>query len=102
MTYERLTPWEAPDGPVYEELKEPTRLDLLRWKTAELRETWPTKLAMGIAFRLPWRVVYWCIIRAGSGALSDAPTLHPDELKLQDMLGYAAKRERRPRWMGRI
>jgi hypothetical protein len=58
-----------------------------RWRVRAARERWAERLARGIAFRLPKRIVRWAYIRVGAHATTGAHenTVVPD-LSMMDAL----------------
>ena len=95
-----MTPWEVPDPPVgyddeYARMADPippSRLEMARWRIEAAIHNAPSTISRNIAYRLPWRIVYWCVMRAASGALRR--NQHPDDLGTMDLLEYAGKKAR--------
>lgn len=56
------------------------------WLEVRLRRhTWPAKLGMAIAWRVPRRLAYWCAIRVAAETLRGDE--HPDDHIVPEMLG---------------
>lgn len=59
------------------------RTRLWLWKDYWTR-TWPEKMLTAFVWRLPRRIVYWCVVRA---AVTTKPIEYPAEATAREMLG---------------